>query len=176
MKHAPILLILAAGGLFGWFAPDLSGGDLAPEPAVEESADDHERQIGALRQDGRSAGEVVLSRAPDGHFYADVSVDGASARMLVDTGASVIALTADDADALGVAWSQAEVRPVAKGANGTVYGVSATLDLVQLGEIEARGVEAVVVPDGLGVSLLGQSFLSQVGRIEMDSDRMTLGG
>ena len=88
----------------------------------------------------------------------------------------MIALTADDADAPGVAWSQAEVRPVAKGANGTVYGVSATLDLVQLGEIEARGVEAVVVPDGLGVSLLGQSFLSQVGRIEMDSDRMTLGG
>ena len=73
-------------------------------------------------------------------------------------------------------WNAGEVRPVAKGASGTVYGVPARLEHVQLGEIEADGVEAVVVPEGLGISLLGQSFLSKVGRVEMSDDRMTLGG
>ena len=52
--------------------------------------------------------DVLLLREPDGHFYADVSVGGATARMLVDTGASVIALTAEDANRLGIAWSDAD--------------------------------------------------------------------
>lgn len=180
MKHAPILMILAAGGLFGWFAPDLSERDEATEPAEAEQAEadaaEGEPQAALLSQSAWNEGEVVLPRAPDGHFYAEVSVDSASARMLVDTGASVVALTADDADRLGVRWNAAEIRPVAQGASGTVYGVPARLEHVQLGEIGADGVEAVVVPEGLGISLLGQSFLSQVGRVEMTDDRMTLGG
>lgn len=179
MKHAPILMILAAGGLFGWFAPDLSERGKAPGPAKAEQAEADAAQDepqAALLQSSWNEGEVVLTRAPDGHFYAEVSVGGVSAHMLVDTGASVIALTADDADRLGVRWNADEVRPVAKGASGTVYGVPARLERVQLGEIEADGVEAVVVPEGLGISLLGQSFLSKVGRVEMSDDRMTLGG
>jgi|SRR5690606_15352795 len=154
----------------------MSVGTPMPEQAATDETTDRQWHLGGVRPEGWNAGEVVLSRASDGHFYADIAVDGASARMLVDTGATVVALTAEDADALGVTWSDAEIRPVAKGASGTVYGVSATLDRVQLGELEARSVEAVVVPRGLSVSLLGQSFLSQVGRIEMDGERMTLGG
>lgn len=175
MKHAPLLLLLAAGGVFGWFAPDLAGDSRAGAPATSATPVAEAAQA-TVPSGSWGASETVLARAPDGHFYADVSVQGVSVRMLVDTGASVIALTAEDADAFGVAWSETDIGPVAKGANGTVYGVPTTLEDVRVGEIEARRVDAVVVPDGLGISLLGQSFLSQAGRVGIVDDRMTLGG
>ena len=175
MKHAPLLLLLAAGGLFAWFAPNLAGHSRVREPATNATPVARTAQA-AVPAGSWGAGETVLARAPDGHFYADVSVQGVSVRMLVDTGASVIALTAEDADAFGVAWSETDIGPVARGASGTVYGVPATLEDVRVGEIEVRRVDAVVVPDGLGISLLGQSFLSQASRVEMADDRMTLGG
>ncbi len=118
----------------------------------------------------------MLPRAADGHFYADVTVEGVTKEMLIDTGASVIALTGPDAEAMGLYWTEADVAPVARGASGTVYGVPITLNLVQLGDFEAQAVEAVIVPRGLGVSLLGQSFLSQVGRVEIEGEQMVLGG
>ena len=96
--------------------------------------------------------------------------------MLVDTGATVIALTGSDANALGVRWDLRALEPVARGASGDVYGVRVTLDRIQLGDFEARGVEAIVVPEGLAISLLGQSFLSQVPQVSMDRDKMVLGG
>ena len=65
---------------------------------------------------------------------------------------------------------------MARGASGLVYGVPVTLATVGIGELEAHTVEAVVVPDGLDISLLGQSFLSRVGKVEMDQQRMLLGG
>ena len=47
---------------------------------------------------------------------------------------------------------------------------------MQVGDFEVKGVDAVVVPEGLGISLLGQTFLSQVPRVEMDREKMVLGG
>lgn len=173
MRYAPILALVAVAALLGWFAQS------PPAPAEETPtvlADGSETRPEALREDQWLAGELVLPRQRNGHFYADVDVGSASARMLVDTGASVIALTGEDADMMGVRWDQSEVRPVAKGASGPVLGVPVTLERVQVGQLEARGVEAVVVPEGLDVSLLGQSFLSRIERVEIGADRMVLGG
>ena len=173
MKHASILFVVAAGAAFGWFAPDMSDG-AKPDGASAENETD--AQLAVVQQASWNAGEEVLPRAGDGHFYADVVVDGISAQMLVDTGASMVALTAEDAEAMGVEWNESDVRPVARGASGPVYGVGVTLERVQLGQLEAQNVEAVVVPQGLGISLLGQSFLSKIDRVEMVDDKMVLGG
>ena len=174
MKAAPIVVVAVAGGLFGWFAPDLSGERSAPsEQAVEPPA---EASLNLVGRDQWLGGEIALERSGDGHFYADVAVDDVALNMLVDTGASVVALTGEDAEALGLSWASSEVRPVARGASGPVYGVPVTLERVQLGHIEARDVQAIVVPEGLGVSLLGQSFLSQIERVEIGQERMLLGG
>ncbi|MDJ0979287.1 MAG: TIGR02281 family clan AA aspartic protease [Erythrobacter sp.] len=116
----------------------------------------------------------TLSRQGDGHFYASASVNGASVRMLVDTGASVIALTGDDAMAAGILWDQHEVSPVAQGASGAVYGVRTRLREVEIAGMRERNVEAIIVPEGLGVSLLGQSYLSRLSRVEISDDRMQL--
>lgn len=175
MRYGPVLaIIIGFGALVGWFAPDLSA-ERAPAGPVHLV--DRQATLAMARKDEALDGtEVVLARAGDGHFYAEVIVDATSASMLVDTGASMVALTAEDADALGVAWDPADVEPVARGASGPVYGVHVTIDRMQVGPFEATGVEAVVVPQGLGISLLGQTFLSQIPKVEIDRQKMVLGG
>lgn len=171
MKSSPLLAILVVAGLFGWFVQDLSGGT-----SLGNRTDAGEREPVFVAPAQENAGEVVLPRSSDGHFYAEVTVDGFSSRMLVDTGATVLALTGEDAEAMGIYWQPDDVRPVARGAGGPVFGVAVTLGQVQVGDFEVQGVKAIVVPEGLGISLLGQSFLSQVERVEIDGEQMILGG
>ena len=115
-----------------------------------------------------------LPRQGDGHFYADAYVNDVSTRFMVDTGASTIALTGEDAEAIGLYWSDEDVQPVARGASGTVYGVHVTLDQVELGGFEARNLSAIIVPQGLDISLLGQSFLGTIENVHIRGDEMVL--
>jgi len=179
MKFAPFVLVtIMVGGAVGWFAPDAS----EQVHAITGSAPDRafaaepQRQLDVAQLAEGQEGEIVLPRAPDGHFYADVTIDGATASMLVDTGATTIALTDEDADAMGIYWDTSAIRPVARGASGAVYGVPVTLETVALGELQAQNVEAMIVPEGLEISLLGQSFLSRIGKVEIDQQRMVLAG
>ncbi len=179
MKNAWIFVVLGFGAMVGWLAPSGPDGAEQADTFSFESDDSplDRRQNLAVAQEQQSAGsEVILPRDADGHFYADVTIDGTTSRMLVDTGATVIALTGAVGESLGLYWDQSAVQPVAHGASGAVYGVPVRLANVQLGELEASNVDAIIVPEGLGVSLLGQSFLSRVGRVEMDEQRMILGG
>ena len=121
------------------------------------------------------AGDHTLTREWDGHFYADALVDGANVRMLVDTGASVIALTREDAAAIGLEWSEDDIKRIGTGASGAVFGVHATLDEVEIGGLVRSNVAAVIIPEGLETSLLGQSYLSQIGNVAIEGDSMVLG-
>jgi aspartyl protease family protein len=162
---------LLVGAAVGWFVPDLSQGGRprAGTPMLVEA-----ERAEVVRQDSWQPGEVVLERARDGHFYAEVAVGSGSVMMLVDTGASIVALTGNDASMMGVDWNASEVRPIARGASGDVYGVPVMLDRIQVGELEAEGVPAIVVPEGLDVSLLGQSFLSKMNGVEIKQDGMVI--
>jgi aspartyl protease family protein len=118
--------------------------------------------------------EVVLERKSDGHFYATAEVNGRPIRFLVDTGASAIALTADDARALGFGWTPAELAVVGRGASGEVTGKIVELHHVRLGGKETWNMRAAIIPEGLQVSLLGQNFLSGIGSVRIAGDRMVL--
>jgi aspartyl protease family protein len=131
--------------------------------------------VQVAQKDNWNAAEVSLSRQGDGHYYADVKVGGIPAQMLVDTGASVVALTGADAKTMGINWTPDQVVPIAQGSSGPVLGLPVTLDRVQVGSIEVQGVQAIVVPDGLGVSLLGQSFLGRLKHVDISGDKMVLG-
>lgn len=120
------------------------------------------------------AGTHTLSRSADGHFYANIDVNGASMRMLVDTGASVVALTERDALDAGLTWNPEDVGPVGRGASGTVYGVATTIDRIELGGIAQRNVRAIIIPQGLDISLLGQSFLGGINSVEIANGQMAL--
>ena len=116
---------------------------------------------------------IVLKREPDGHFYADALVNNMSVRFMVDTGATGIALTRDDARRAGLAVSAGMFDVVAEGASGDVKGEWVTLESVRLGQEEAMNVPAVIL-DGGQQSLLGQSFLQQFSSVEIKGDRMLL--
>jgi aspartyl protease family protein len=172
MKFTPFVSVtLMLGALVGWFAP---GGPKLPPAAAEASAARGEDRLDVASTEQWYADDVILRRGAGGHFYADVSTDSGTVTMLVDTGASMVALTANDAATMGVEWQADQVRPVARGASGDVYGVPVVLDRIDVKGIEVRGVEAVVVPEGLDISLLGQTFLSHVSRVEVSGDEMVL--
>ena len=104
------------------------------------------------------------------------AADAALRRVPVEWRATIArALTGADARAAGLMWSAADIRPIAQGASGPVAGMAITLDRVTLGGHEARNVRAIIVPEGLGVSLLGQSFLASVQPVRIEQDRMVLG-
>lgn len=166
-----VISVIAIGLAVGWF---VSPGEAPNSAASDAAAGSGETRLAASRSK-HAEGDAVLGRSSDGHFYADVSVEGQDIRMLVDTGASVLALTGGDAEAIGLEWHEDELFPIARGASGDVIGKSVTLDHVRLGDLEATNVEAVIVPEGLDVSLLGQSFLGQVGKVEIEDGQMVLG-
>jgi aspartyl protease family protein len=112
-----------------------------------------------------------LPRAADGHFYLDAQVNGAQVHFLIDTGASMVALTTADAQRAGIALLSE--RAVAQGAGGAIEIIPVTIDRIAAGPLEARNIQGAVARD-LPISLLGQSFLSRIGNVEISGDRMTL--
>jgi len=115
-----------------------------------------------------------LVRAGDGLFYVTGSVNGAPVRFLVDTGASTIVLTAEDAARAGLKPGQDHFADNADTANGRTQMARVTIDDLAVGQVRSRQISAAVVRDGLGVSLLGQNWLSQLASLTIAGDRMIL--
>lgn len=118
---------------------------------------------------------VTLQRQPDGHFYADVMIDGLSYRMLVDTGATMVVLSGDDAQRMGMTWTTDQLRPIVRGADGPIDAVQTTIKQMSVGGIVATNVPAVIIPGASGMSLLGQAFLSRIGNVQIKDNQMLLG-
>jgi aspartyl protease family protein len=118
---------------------------------------------------------VVIPRDGRGHFEVDARVNGRRIGFMVDTGASVIALTARDAARLGIHPAQNAYVAEVRTANGTVRAAPARLDLVEIGNLEVRDVAALVLPDqALSDNLLGLSFLSRLRRFEYSDGKLVL--
>lgn len=119
--------------------------------------------------------KTVLYRAANGHFLTDAMVDNQTVRFIVDTGATSVALTMADAQRIGIPFDPAEFRVIGRGASGDVHGTMVKLHSLKVGDHEIRDVEAAIVAEGLDISLLGQSWLSRIGTVQISGDVMTLG-
>jgi aspartyl protease family protein len=118
---------------------------------------------------------VVVPRDARGHFQVDGRVEGRHLSFMVDTGASVIALTASDAARLGIHPAQREFISEVKTANGSVRAAPIRLDMVEIGNLVVRDVAAVILPDeALSDNLLGLSFLSRLRRFEYSDGKLVL--
>ena len=169
------LVIIFAMGLFvsvlNTAAP---GGSNVSNFNKQRLADANPRVGGdATSDDSAEPGTVELERSYDGHFYADVDINGASIRALIDTGATGIALSREDARSAGLALSIGMPEVVGRGADGDVRGEYVTLDRVTLGHKSAEGMQAIVLNGG-EQTLLGQTFLSKFESVEIKGDRMSL--
>ena len=117
--------------------------------------------------------QLQVPRSGDGHFYVHAMVNGQLVRFLVDTGATEIALTAEDAERVGVPFSPKSYQVVGTGASGPVRGQMIRIDSIELGGRQVSNLRGAVL-DGLDVSLLGQSFLTRTGGVEMNADQMII--
>lgn len=144
---------LAANGLT--FASAAAEQGLPPVRAAETS------------RSGDGGGVRIRANA-GGHFETRADINGRTIDVMVDTGATVVALTYDDARAAGVHVGPADFKHQVNTANGVARVASVTLDRVSIGDIAVRDVRAVVAEPGkLTVTLLGMSFLSKLSKAEM---------
>ncbi|MBV9932376.1 MAG: TIGR02281 family clan AA aspartic protease [Alphaproteobacteria bacterium] len=164
----PLLVVMGIGAGIGLLWP--TGHASAPGPAPARAVAAAPVAPGEIRSG--SGQQTLLKRASGGHFYTDVEVNGQLVHVVVDTGATDVALTVDDARRIGIPFSEAEFQVVGEGASGPVRGKVVTLDRVSLEGKDVQGVRAVVL-EGLPISLLGQGYLSHVS-VEMSGDYMRL--
>ncbi|MDE2619534.1 MAG: TIGR02281 family clan AA aspartic protease [Sphingomonadales bacterium] len=116
---------------------------------------------------------ITIGRDETGQFHLDAQVNGAPARLLVDTGADVVALTEADAERAGLVVDPAAYRPILRTASGEGMGARVRIDRLEIGPVVLRDVEAVVAHD-LATSLLGQSALARLGRVELSGDVLVI--
>jgi aspartyl protease family protein len=125
-----------------------------------------------VTSDSRS---VTVERDARGHFQVEGRVDGRRLTFMVDTGASVIALTADDAASLGIHPTPNQFTAMVSTANGTVRAAPVELGMVEIEDVMVHNVAAMVLPDGaLSEDLLGMSFLSRLHRWEFADGKLIL--
>lgn len=167
------LIIMAAMGLFSAIAGRAPQRDIPDGNFKSRGASDAPSTSAGTSGGGEQGNAVTLDRSSDGHFYADVEINGTPVRMLVDTGASVIALSREDARSAGIATSIGMHDVIGEGADGAVRGEVIRIDRLRLGDTSAEDVDAVVLNAG-GMSLLGQDFLRRFQSVEIKEDRMLL--
>ena len=110
-----------------------------------------------------------------GHFSTDGRVEGRRIAFMVDTGASVIALTESSAAQVGIRPLRSDYTAPVTTANGVVKAARARLSSVDIGGLEVRDVEAMVLPDNvLSETLLGLSYLSRLKRFEYSGGQLVL--
>ena len=136
------------------------------------------RLIGVQQDAGPRA--IEARRGRDGHFHLTLEIAGAPGsppvpiRFILDTGASDMVLTREDAARLGFRPADLAFVGTARTANGTTRTAQVRLERVTLGAFEQRGVRALVNEGQLHVSLLGMGYLSRFSRLEIMGDRLRI--
>ncbi|SDA65101.1 TIGR02281 family clan AA aspartic protease [Sinorhizobium sp. NFACC03] len=125
--------------------------------------------------DSEGRQEVVLHKMLNGHFETSATVNGKDINMLVDTGASSIALTYEDAERIGLDPENLSYIVTVMTANGRAQAAPVMLQEISVGPITRRNIGATVAAKGrLDQSLLGMSFLSTLEMLQMRTDELRL--
>jgi aspartyl protease family protein len=163
-KVAPTLVEgIAEDGGSGSVAEVDEAPRIAP-PLLEEPAP-KKREI--LRQ-------VALAADSRGHFVATARINGRKVPVLVDTGATSVAISDQTARTLGYYLTKGDFTGRVSTANGVIPVARVTLREVTLGNVTVRNVEAAVSPGDLGVNLLGMSFLGRLSKFEVNDGELVL--
>jgi aspartyl protease family protein len=120
------------------------------------------------------SGQIELPRAPDGHYYLTAEVNGEPVRFVVDTGATQIVLSKDDARRAGLDVEDLVYLGRAYTANGEVRTAAVRLDRITIGPIEDSNVRAVVNDGAMQGSLLGMEYLQRFSSVEIGGGKLIL--
>jgi len=121
-----------------------------------------------------TGGEVRIRMASDGHFWADATVNGVRRRMLIDSGATVTAISEATAAAARVEGSRTPVPVVLRTANGMAPARAAGIEELRLGNIVARDLKVVVSPAFGEMEVIGMNFLSKLASWRVEGRTLIL--
>ena len=121
---------------------------------------------------GGKGNRIVLVAGTGGHFMTAGQINGKAVQFMVDTGATSVAMGAQDAERTGINFRAGQPVMMST-ANGNVQGFRIRLDSVRVGDVEVFGVDAVVTPQPMPYMLLGNSFLTRFQMLR-ENDQMTL--
>jgi aspartyl protease family protein len=168
--------ILAAAGLLvgaSYVAMSVAKSQLPAPGQARAVADTPQAPPPAIS--ANATGTVVLKADPRGHFSTDLQINGGRVAAMVDTGASIIALTHEDARRAGVFPNPSDFRIPVSTANGSIGAAPVKLREVRLDRIVIRDVDAVVLPPGkLQTSLLGMSFLQRLSGFNVANNTLVM--
>jgi aspartyl protease family protein len=143
-----------------------------PPSAGEEARQDAAAEVEAV---AHLQTIVEIKAGRNGHFNTQAEVNGRPIEVMVDTGATMVALSYEDAERAGIYLDRGDFTRSVTTANGVARVAPITLDRVSIGDITVRDVPAAVAEPGrLGTSLLGLSFLSRLSRFDMRSGILVL--
>jgi aspartyl protease family protein len=122
----------------------------------------------------QNSGQLVINLSDDGHFYINVKINGQPVKFMIDTGASDIVISIDDAIRIGINPKNLLFNKFYQTANGTSSGAAIVLNELVVGDVVFRNVSASVNSAPMGTPLLGMSFLRQFKKYEFYRDKLVL--
>lgn len=146
---------------------------LAGNAEVEESVLETE-EIKPRQEAVLSKGSVVSIPRTNGQFFAQGRVNTGSVRFLIDTGASTVALTLDDARRSGIDVNRLVYDRTVETANGRTMAAEVALKEVRIGGVRVTNVRALVLSEGLHISLLGMTYLGELQKVEVMPNQLIL--
>ena len=159
LQNAAVWVLIFLGAIAGFGLWEDIKQDVLPRQAV-------------FSDQGRAEVEVPLR--PDGHYYLTLEINGVPIEFVVDTGASQIVLTQDDAATIGIDAGDLNYLGRAFTANGEVRTAPVRLNSVSLGPVEDKNVAAYVNEGEMFQSLLGMAYLQRWDRIEISDGKLVL--
>ena len=118
--------------------------------------------------------ETRIKRAPDGHYWLRAEINGHPANFLVDTGATLTAVSSETAEAAGLEPREGSLPVRMQTANGSVAADMTTIDELRFGNVAARGLDAIIAP-GLGpTNVIGMNLLSRLASVRLEGETMIL--
>ena len=170
LKYA-VVAAVAAGSAFASAGAVVA---MAPHPAAALRAAKAETQVPNAPAQAPSASSAAIAKSTDGHFWARGTVNGASVRFLVDTGATAVALTPADAQRLGLTPADLHYSYRVVTAGGQARAASVKLASITVAGARLNDVDALVIEKGLDTSLLGMSYLGRLARFEATRESLVL--
>lgn len=122
----------------------------------------------------RFSNQLIVRPGRGGHYIVVADVDGVDVKFLVDTGASSVILSEQDAERIGLHASNLTFSQVYQTANGQTRAAPVTLGSISIGQLEIDDVEASVNESPMGISLLGMTFLTKLDGFQVEDGNLIL--
>jgi len=141
----------------------------------ETAADDSVALSKVETNSGRKRSRRAVGYRRGGHFTFNAMLNGRNVRVLVDTGASSVAINRSTAKRIGIRLDDRDFIHTATTANGEAKFAAATIKKIRIDGIVVRNVKAAVLQDtSLNETLLGMSFLNKLRKFEIDGNKITM--